>query len=250
VRKLRGNIGREDMPEPAIKSARAALPARPEPSPSSAGEYITLLAHFHRAEIARMAGWRDRIDRTTHWAITSAGAMLSLALSAPTAPHGVVLLAMVLVSLFWVIESRRYRFFDVYRARVRRLERHWFAPIFATDRPTDEDWLQELAADLSRPQFLMTLHEALERRLRRNYGWIFLILLSAWLLKTTAANPSRPTYSRSVRSFAEWFANDSLGPLPGWLIAAAVAGFYVWLVFMAFRRREPRGELAHGDVHV
>jgi len=35
------------------------------------------IAHFHRAEIARMAGWRDRIDRTTNWAITLVAAMLS-----------------------------------------------------------------------------------------------------------------------------------------------------------------------------
>ena len=38
--------------------------------PSSPSEFITVFAHFHRAEIARMAGWRDRIDRTTNWAIT------------------------------------------------------------------------------------------------------------------------------------------------------------------------------------
>lgn len=238
------------MAETAIKPSLELRPAPPRPSPSSAGEYITMLAHFHRAEIARMAGWRDRIDRTTHWAITAAGAMLSLALSAPSAHHGVVLLAMVLVTLFWIIESRRYRFFDVYRARVRRMERHWFAPVFAAEPPADEDWLRELAADLRQPSFQMSLQEALGRRLRRNYGWIYLILLFAWLLKTTAANPARPTYSRSVRSLAEWFGNADLGPAPGWAIAAGVAAFYAWLLFTALRRREARGELAHGEVHV
>jgi uncharacterized membrane protein len=44
-----------------------------------------------------MSGWRDRIDRTTNWAITVAGAMLSVSLSTPTAHHGVLLFAMVLV---------------------------------------------------------------------------------------------------------------------------------------------------------
>ena len=38
--------------------------------PSSPSEFITVFAHFHRAEIARMAGWRDRIDRTTNWALS------------------------------------------------------------------------------------------------------------------------------------------------------------------------------------
>ena len=67
-----------------------------------------------------MAGWRDRIDRTTNWAITVVAAMLSISLSTPSAHHGVLLFAMVLVLLLLVIEARRYRFFDVYRERVRR----------------------------------------------------------------------------------------------------------------------------------
>ena len=90
--------------------------------PTSSTEFITLIAHYYRAEIARMAGWRDRIDRTSNWAVTVVGAMLSVSLSTPTAHHGVILFAMVLVLFLLVIESRRYRFFDVYRARVRNLE--------------------------------------------------------------------------------------------------------------------------------
>ena len=78
--------------------------------PTTATEHVNVVAHYHRAEIARMAGWRDRIDRTTNWAITIVGAML---------------FAMLLVLLMLVIESRRYRFFDVYRGRVRRLERSY-----------------------------------------------------------------------------------------------------------------------------
>jgi len=72
--------------------------------PSTSTEFINVMAHYHRAEIARLAGWRDRIDRTTNWAITVVAAMLSVSLSTPTAHHGVLLL---------VIEARRYRFFDV-----------------------------------------------------------------------------------------------------------------------------------------
>ena len=94
-------------------------------TPKTSSEYVTLIAHYYRAEMGRMSGWRDRIDRTTNWAITVAGAMLSLSLSAPTSNHGVLLFAMVLVLLLLVIESRRYRFFDVYRVRVRRLERQY-----------------------------------------------------------------------------------------------------------------------------
>ena len=84
-----------------------------------------------------MAGWRDRIDRTTNWAITGGGAMLSVSLSTPASHHGVLLFTMLLVLLFLIIEARRYRFFDVYRARVRLVERNYFAPIFAGQKPSD-----------------------------------------------------------------------------------------------------------------
>src|SRR3981189_1948762 len=89
--------------------------------PSSPSEFITVFAHFHRAEIARMAGWRDRIDRTTNWASTLVAAMLSVSLSQSNAPHSVLMFAMVLACFLLMIEAGCCRFFDVYRSRVRRL---------------------------------------------------------------------------------------------------------------------------------
>jgi uncharacterized membrane protein len=153
--------------------------------PGTSTEFITVVAHYHRAEIARMAGWRDRIDRTTNWAITVVAAMLSVSLSTPNAHHGVLLFAMVLVVLLLVIEARRYRFFDVYRNRVRRMERNYFAQIFAPEPDTTDDWIKGLGADLRTPLFLTSHSQALSRRMRRNYCWLFLILLCAWLVKTT-----------------------------------------------------------------
>jgi uncharacterized membrane protein len=153
--------------------------------PGTPSEFITVMAHYHRAEIARMAGWRDRIDRTTNWAITVVAAMLSVSLSTPTAHHGVLLFAMVLVLLLLVIEARRYRFFDVYRNRVRRMERNYFAQIFSPDEGTTDEWVHKLGDDLRRPLFLTSHSQALSRRMRRNYCWLFLILLFAWIVKTT-----------------------------------------------------------------
>lgn len=43
-------------------------------APMSSAELTSTLSHFHRAEIARMRGWRDRLDRTTNWALTVAAA--------------------------------------------------------------------------------------------------------------------------------------------------------------------------------
>lgn len=231
------------------------------PFPKTPSETITVLAHYHRAEIARMAGWRDRIDRTTNWAITVIAAMLSVSLSTPTAHHGVLLFAMLLVMLLLGIEARRYRFFDVYRTRVRQLERHYYAEVFAPNDTSDPStpgpgWTRLLADDLRHPMFHISLREAFGRRLRRNYGWMFAILLLAWVLKITSARlqdvggqAGGPAgVAETTHGIPEILAGAGLGPLPGWLVLAGVAAFYAWLLTAGLRagRRDPDD----GSVHV
>ena len=97
------------------------------PLPATSAEAITMLAHFYRAEIQRMISWRDRLDRTTNWAIGALAAMLSISLASEQAHHSVLLFAMLLIYGLLVIEARRYRFYDVYRARVRKLENGYIA---------------------------------------------------------------------------------------------------------------------------
>jgi uncharacterized membrane protein len=201
--------------------------------------------------MSRMSGWRDRIDRTTNWAITVVGAMLSVSLSTPTSHHGVLLFAMVLVLLLLVIESRRYRFFDVYRARVRRLERQYFARVFSPGGEIDAEWMRGLSEDLKKPVFLMGQGLAFSRRLRRNYIWMFLILAIAWLLKISSP---KLMPDGGVGHFAHWFSEwangASIGPLPGWVVVVVVTALYIWLFYAALRPFAGEGELAIGDVHV
>jgi uncharacterized membrane protein len=219
--------------------------------PKTSSEFVTLIAHYYRAEMSRMSGWRDRIDRTTNWAITVAGAMLSVSLSTPTAHHGVLLFAMILVLFLLVIESRRYRFFDVYRARVRLLERQYFARIFSPMGEAGDAWMRGLSDDLKRPVFLMSRGLAFSRRLRRNYVWMFLILLSAWLLKISSPKLSADGSPRHfVDSVSEWANAAAIGPLPGWMVLMSVGAFYGWIIYSALRRYAGEGELAIGDVHV
>jgi uncharacterized membrane protein len=219
--------------------------------PSTSTEFITVMAHYHRAEIARMAGWRDRIDRTTNWAITVVAAMLSVSLSTPTAHHGVLLFAMVLVLLLLVIEARRYRFFDVYRNRVRRMERNYYAQIFAPEAGTTDEWIHTLGDDLRRPLFLTSHSQAISRRMRRNYCWLFLILLFAWMIKTTFIRMQESAVeTRLVGSAGEWVRNAAIGPVPGWIVILAVALFYGWILYASLRRPKGEGELAFGNVHV
>lgn len=218
------------------------------PLPRTPSETLTVLAHFHRAEISRMAGWRDRIDRTTNWAITVIAAMLSVSLSTPTAHHGVLLFAMLLVLLLLGIEARRYRFFDVFRRRVRQLERHYYADVFDAQPDPVTAWAELLAADLRHPVFHITLGVAFARRLRRNYSWMFLILLLAWLLKISSARLQEAGRGEFIHTAGEIVGNAGLGPLPGWLVLSGVGIFYGWLLMIVLRSGEQGTD--DGSVHV
>ncbi len=210
------------------------------PLPATSAEYITALAHYHRAEMGRMAGWRDRIDRTTNWAITGVAAMLSLSLSTPTAHHGVLLFAIVLVQLLLLIEARRYRFFDVYRSRVRRMEKNYFAQILAPLPDQDSNWARLLGQDLRKPKFIISTRAAMSRRLKRNYIWMFLILLLAWVLKISTPRLQDGAAVHDVaESLHEIVLNAEFGPLPGWLVMIAVFAFYCWLAYLALFTRDP-----------
>ncbi|MEK1870100.1 MAG: DUF2270 domain-containing protein, partial [Ensifer adhaerens] len=145
---------------PLILSAETKEPKGP-PLPQTSQEQINAVVHYYRGEMGRMAGWRDRIDRTSNWAITVVAALLSVSLSTPSSHHGVLLFAMLLITLLLLIEARRYRFFDVYRARVRQLERGYFAQILAPDGTPNLNWAASIAKSLRKPAFLMSYREAL-----------------------------------------------------------------------------------------
>jgi uncharacterized membrane protein len=221
-------------------------------TPATPSEYINLLSHYYRGEMARMMSWRDRLDRTTNWAIAGVAAMLSVSLSTPTSHHGVLLFAIVLIYLLLHIESRRYRFFHVYRTRVRLLERCYYAQIFAPQEGVEaRAWLAQIGNDLRAPRFTITLHQAMGRRLRRNYIWIFLILLLAWLLKTTSIMLQfHGSPSQFIRISENPWRTASLGGLPGEAVVAGLALFYGWLTYLSFTHREVEGELTIGEVHV
>jgi uncharacterized membrane protein len=221
------------------------------PFPRSRGEYITILAHYHRAEIARMAGWRDRIDRTTNWAITVCAAMLSLTFSTPTAHHSVLLFGMLLVLLLVLIEARRYRFFDVYRRRVRSLERNYYAQVFNPTKDVPPQWARILGEDLARPAFLITHRRAMSRRLKRNYIWMFLLMALAWVLKISAGTSQAIGEAGAQAGVPRsWYAGADIGPVPGMLVIAAVAVFYAWLLYTAFWLYRGHADAEDGTVHV
>jgi len=219
-----------------------------EDGPGVAGIPLTALVHYYRGEVSRMISWRDRLDRTTNWAIGALAAMLSISLASEEAHHSVLLFAMLLIHVLLFIEARRYRFYHVYRSRIRILEREYFAELFAPATPGGHVGFAALGEDLREPRFTISLMQAMARRLQRNYGWIFLVVLLAWLVKTTSEVSDGRT--RLVHSMHEFLANTAVAGIPGVAVIVGIALLYSWLLFVMIHFGIRDEDLGPGQVHV
>ncbi|MFB9809196.1 DUF2270 domain-containing protein [Haladaptatus pallidirubidus] len=184
------------------------------------------LAHLYRGEIHRMKFWRERLDQTTNWAVLMMAAILTWAFSSQTHPHYVILVGWATLSVFLIIEARRYRGYDIWRSRVRELQRNVFAPGLDPSRElADPTWRQKLAEDYDQPTLKITMEEAIAHRLRRIYLPLFAVLLAAWTIRVTA--------------FVEqsWPASASIGQIPGELVTSVVIIYSLVLIIIAYRPR-------------
>lgn len=211
-----------------------------EEYPLTRGEYISAIVHFYRGEMVRADDWRARLDPTTNWAIVTAGAMLSFSFNGPAHSHVTLLLALMLVSIFLCFEARRFRYYDVWRSRVRMIEENFWIPMIrrtlVSPRP---DWREAVAQDLDRPTFKLTFQEAVGIRLRYNYIWIYMALLGAWLAKLNI-HPVPAT------SFGEVVERMAIGPLAGVVVGSGVGLFALaagWLALRPGPKRERLDEI-------
>jgi uncharacterized membrane protein len=182
-------------------------------------EFTTAMVHFFRAEIQRANVWRQRLDATTNWAVVTTGAAISFAYSRTEIEGGLlIILSIWLVTLFLYIEARRYRYYELWSYRVRLMETDFFATMLVPPFHPATDWAESLAENLIHPQFPISLLEALGRRLRRNYLWIYIILDLAWLSKVWL-------YPTPAISWQEFLSRASIGTVSGTVVLAA--GFIV-----------------------
>ncbi len=183
-------------------------------------EFTTAMVHYYRAEIQRSNTWRNRLDATTNWAVVAASAAITFALSAPEHHHGVIILNTLLIALFLWIEARRYRYYELWSLRSRLMETDFFAAMLVPPFKPQPDWAENLAQSLLQPEFPISMWEALGRRFRRNYSWMFLVLGLAWLLKTLI----HPEMATSWQTLIE---RSALGPIPGHVTLTAGVAFYI-----------------------
>ncbi len=191
-------------------------PERREISPAE----MSALAHLYRGEVYRSTIWRTRLDTTTNWAVVTLGVALSISFSSPNASAVPLLLVGVLIFLFLWLEARRYRYFNVWRARARWLETHFYVPLLDGNGDYHAtDWQTRLARDYMTPEYHVRLITALGRRIRRNYIWILLIQTLAYVGKLVV-------HPQGVTSWAALVDRADIGPLPGEIILATGV-FYV-----------------------
>jgi len=241
-----------ERPGPRLRSVSAdsahetVTPDRQRTSPvdaarrMSSAELTTAMVHFYRGEVQRSNTWRNRLDTTTNWAVLSAGAMLSFAFSSPGSPHFVIPIDSILVAVFLLMEARRYRYYEIWASRVRVIEMGYYAPMLAPDDvPRDKEWASHLASDLLTPHFTISVWEAIGRRLRRNYVWIFALLALSWNLKVYL-------YPTPAPNFEEFLNRATVGLVPGWIVFIVGFLFNAALFILAvgtLKLREATGEV-------
>ncbi|MDX1661007.1 MAG: DUF2270 domain-containing protein [Gemmatimonadota bacterium] len=202
-----------------------------EEFPLTREEYIGAMTHFYRGELGRADAWRARLDPTTNWAVVTAGGMLSIAFSRSGSSHVTILLAMVLVTIFLGFEARRFRYFDVWRSRVRMMEENFFIPIIRRNLVSPRsDWRDFVAEDLDQPTFKITLLQAVGLRLRYNYLWILYAVLLAWIAKLHLHPDTANTPAQLVDRMA-------VGPMTGRSVLIVVILYYLTVSWLALRGR-------------
>jgi uncharacterized membrane protein len=153
---------------------------------------------------------------------------------------------LAIVSIMLWIEARRYRFYDAFRARVRMLEAHFLVPIVAqNDSLLQGEWQKLVCEDLLLPSFKISAFEAVGRRLKRNYAFIFMIILVAWITKIFLH--ARP----SITSWNSFYDALAVGTsIPSGLVAFIFAGtFVVVSAVTIYTARRTTGEISEFGTH-
>ncbi|SHK44775.1 Uncharacterized membrane protein [Shimia gijangensis] len=176
------------------------------------------------------------------------GVALSVTFASPEASALPLILVGVLILFFLALEARRYRYFNVWRARARWLETNFYSPMLRDgDLHTEENWQEILAQDYVSPEFHISFKTALARRVRRNYLWILLIQMLAFVGKL-AIHPS------PANDLEDFFNRAEIGMIQGEIVLGigvlyCLIGVYlaIWVKVTDARNATRRG---HGSAAI
>jgi len=177
----------------------------------------SVVTHLYRGEVDRAVNWRARLDSTTNWAVTIIAGILAYTFSNPEVAHAIILVAIGIGVVFLLIESRRFRRYDIWRSRVRSMQENLFANALDPSMGTEQrDWRRRLSEDYRNPEVKLSFRRALAHRLRRVYLPLLCGLGVVWLFRLSGAEGPLPRAARVAST-------------PGWVVVAAVAAGYLLL---------------------
>jgi uncharacterized membrane protein len=207
--------------------------------------YVNAMSHFYRGELGRIMVWRTRLDTTTNWAVTSSTAIITIAFSNAGVPHLIFFFNLAIVWIMLWIEARRYRFYDAFRARVRMLEAHFLVPMVMENRlMLQGEWKKLVCEDLILPRFKITRLEAIGRRLKRNYVFIFILIMVAWVTKIFL-HATEP-----IDTFGSFYRALSVGHIHSWLVAFVFAGTFALVIGITiYVGQKTTGEISEFGAH-
>ncbi len=184
--------------------------------------YVNAMSHFYRGEMGRIMVWRQRLDITTNWAITSSTAIITIAFANAGVPHIIFFFNLAIVWVMLWIEARRYRFYDAFRARIRMLEAHFLVPMVMENRDLLQgEWKKLVCEDLILPCFKISKLEAIGRRLKRNY--VFPL-----------------SFYHALR----------VGHIPSWLVAFVLVGTFASVISITiYVSKKSSGEISEFGTH-
>ena len=130
---------------------------------------------------------------------------------------------MLMNYFFLHLEARRFRTFEISHHRTRIMER-FFYPAMLGDK-VDPDWHQLLLGELAKPRSPMNRWDSLGWRLRRNYLWIYVGILIAWIAKLDTVRNKEVAFTSTTLIDAA-----HIGSFPGWGVWVLVGMFYLYLL--------------------
>ncbi len=120
--------------------------------------------------------------------------------------------------------------------RAHILETQFFGPILlGRGVQVGNGWNTILYEDYQRPRLHITYPDALGRRLRRNYGWIFAIQAASYLGKLLI-------HPEPIGSLDAFWMRATVGPVPGQLVLLAGLFFHAgWIAIAIVTLKSGRG---------
>jgi uncharacterized membrane protein len=106
------------------------------------------------------------------------------------------------------------------------------------------EWKKLVSEDLILPCFKISKLEAIGRRLKRNYVFIFILIMVAWVTKiflhAPAAMDSVPSFYRALR----------VGHIPSWLVASIFIGtLFSVIAITLYVSKKTSGEISEFGTH-